>query len=354
MRSTYQIIEALAEKGLTYQGKDGAMPAGHNGPYFDPETPVRNTSHWAITFLKAWEISGKVTFKGAAIRCLDYLLKTDLRSQYTFVHRNKEGKDQCNGLIGSAWNIEALIEGFRRLDNEKYLNLALDLFLAHPFDVHKKVWYRVEPNGQVLSVDTSFNHQFWFFATAAPLSKVTKQEEVNQRLNLFAEHVEKHLYLYSSDRINHVINFSSLYLKERVKFILKPTYYKKRKLKEIGYHAFNTYAFALAYHETPQLSFFSTQKFKRTLRYLNSQEYLKYIPDSIYGFPYNPPGFEIAYTALTFEKFYEEKIDVTGWIKKQLDMCLNERTQLMERRTEDIQTATARVYELTRLPEIML
>jgi hypothetical protein len=354
MNSTYQVIEAFANQALSYQHEEGYMPSGHNGPYLDPETPVRNTSHWAITFLKAWEITENEVFKESAVKCLNYLFTTHYRTQYTFKHRDKEGKDQCNGLIGPAWNMEALLEGYKKLGDERYLNLAQELFLLHPFDKRKKVWHRVEPDGQILPVDISFNHQFWFFATASPLLQATNHEQVAQRLHSFANHIERHLRLRSSDRIVHVINFLPVYLKERLKGVLKPEYHKKQKLKEVGYHAFNTYAFALLYQEMPHLSFFSSAKFKRTLNYLTSREYLEHIPDSIHGFPYNPPGFEVAFTGSTFNEHFKEEIDIAQWVNRQLEFGLNEGNFTLENNTKDPTTATARIYELTRLPDTIL
>jgi hypothetical protein len=65
------ILNSCCE-ALTYQDKiKGYMPAGHNGPYFDPETPVRNTAHWCISFIKSYRISKRIEFREAAIHCGD-------------------------------------------------------------------------------------------------------------------------------------------------------------------------------------------------------------------------------------------------------------------------------------------
>ena len=42
----WDLIVKSADKGKELQAGDGSMPAGHNGPHNDPETPVRNTAHW--------------------------------------------------------------------------------------------------------------------------------------------------------------------------------------------------------------------------------------------------------------------------------------------------------------------
>ena len=53
----YEIISLSASSALKLQRDDGSMPPGWNGPYRQQETPVRNTAHWLITFLKAYEIT---------------------------------------------------------------------------------------------------------------------------------------------------------------------------------------------------------------------------------------------------------------------------------------------------------
>jgi hypothetical protein len=104
-----QIFLDSAKVGLKKQRSDGSMPAGHNGPYFDKETPVRNTCHWLVTFLTAYEKTKKEEFLKASEKCIDYLLKEKQKYKYNYLCRKSEKKDECNGLIGPAWIMEALI-----------------------------------------------------------------------------------------------------------------------------------------------------------------------------------------------------------------------------------------------------
>ena len=39
-----ELIVRTAEVGVALQAEDGSFPAGHNGPYRDPETPARTTA----------------------------------------------------------------------------------------------------------------------------------------------------------------------------------------------------------------------------------------------------------------------------------------------------------------------
>ena len=57
----YDIIIESAEKALD-KIEENHMTPGHDGPHFDEETPVRNSSHWLITFQKAYEITKKKKF----------------------------------------------------------------------------------------------------------------------------------------------------------------------------------------------------------------------------------------------------------------------------------------------------
>ena len=99
----------VAETGLQSQSSDGSMIPGRNGPYNDIETPVRNTSHWAITFVKAFQLTSEEKFKKAALACTEYLSGQKARPYgKTFWHRKSDSKDECNGLIGQAWSIEAI------------------------------------------------------------------------------------------------------------------------------------------------------------------------------------------------------------------------------------------------------
>lgn len=45
---------AIAAKGweILLTSSMSQMPPGHNGPYFDVETPIRNTAHW-LTFFRS-------------------------------------------------------------------------------------------------------------------------------------------------------------------------------------------------------------------------------------------------------------------------------------------------------------
>ena len=142
------IILQSANKGLQQQLQSGAMPPGHNGPYNDPETPVRNTAHWCLIFLKAYDISDEDRFLDASIKCGSYLLSKEARPMDSvFYCRENPKKDFANGLVGQAWAIEALVELFKATSEKKYIDLAVEVFLEHPYDDYYHGWIRRNVDG---------------------------------------------------------------------------------------------------------------------------------------------------------------------------------------------------------------
>jgi hypothetical protein len=58
------IIIDISDEFCHLQNSDGSFPAGNNGPHKDPETAVRNSAHWLITFAKCYELTGEEKYRG--------------------------------------------------------------------------------------------------------------------------------------------------------------------------------------------------------------------------------------------------------------------------------------------------
>ena len=69
-----EFIVKVAEKAIENQNDNGSFSPGHNGPYHDPETPVRNSSHWLITFAKCYDLTGNSIFKDKIYEIAQYLI----------------------------------------------------------------------------------------------------------------------------------------------------------------------------------------------------------------------------------------------------------------------------------------
>ena len=189
-----EIIEKMAAKALAKQSKDGSMPPGHNGPYHDPETPVRNTAHWLFTFSALCEKTGEQKWAKAAHKAADYLCSKQARPMNaTFWCRKNPQKDFCNGVIGQAWAMEGLLKAAEVLLREDCYKTAEAVFLLHPFDESKSIWQRVNVDGSYITFDATFNHQLWFAAIASQL----KHTELAQKRSIaFVNKVTKKLDLY--------------------------------------------------------------------------------------------------------------------------------------------------------------
>lgn len=369
MRTLSDTIVESCEASLANLNSDGSMPAGHNGPYHDPETPVRNTSHWLIAFLKAYESTNEERFREAAESILEFLYSSAARPQdETFHHRTNPNKDGCNGLIGQAWTIEALAVANRVLDEKKAADIAREVFLLHPFDETLALWNRVEIDGSILSFDRTFNHQLWFAASGGLLADSAEAPVVDQRVRRFVDMLAVHLDIYESGLIRHPLRPSypigryvrSIFNSRRraivpnlLFHILRPPESKKQlHSKAIGYHSFNLYAFALLKRVYPDHDLWKNDRLTKAVQYIRSDEYTRSIDDNKYGYSYNPPGFENAFVLSVFEP--ESESEQRRWVTSQLSRCFDFDARLMTEETKDPMTHSARLYEATRLPNYSL
>jgi len=353
LQTFHDIYLGVCETALSRQALDGAMPPGHNGPYHDPETPVRNTSHYLIAFEYAWRQTGKPAFRRAASKCLDYLLseKCPYRQGYTFHHRRTCSKDACNGLIGPAWNMEALLAASALPRGEEARNLARELFLLHPFNESLRLWHRVEPDGRVLSPDETLNHQLWFAAAAAPLMADTAEAE--RRINQFIEGLAKNWAVSMDGRVIHSVWCQHRRWRERIKRLVRRAYHRQLTIKEIGYHAFNLYALAMLANQGVTWSAAVSRRLKRATAYLAKAAYVRGIDASPYGFAYNPPGWEVAYAMEVFAPSGSLRT-IQEWVQRQIDATYDPRTRTFCRNNPDPETLTARVYECARLSDAVM
>ena len=355
------------------------LQPGHNGPYNDPETPVRNYGHWLITFSKCFELTGEQIYLNKIKEFAEYLISDNARPfGYSFHHRSKESKDKCNGLIGQAWVFEALAFASSVSGDEKYSEIVEDVFFQHKFNDDLGLWNRLEIDGTILSIDSTFNHQLWF-AACVSLFYTSRREEVRERIFRFMDCLPKNLSVLDNGLIYHPIerqlyqtgsgrskNFRLIkFIKTSLSFLRamdgttknsNQMYREKMINKSIGYHQFNMYAFAMLKETLPDHSFWQSLEFDKSVDYLLSAEYKKGLSENKYGFSYNPPGFEVPYALSVFSDMTEDElIEISSWyVNEQFKRCYNTETSMMEKNTEDPLTHTARIYEVTRLPVSIL
>lgn len=359
-RTLFQFLHGCAENALEMQTADGSMPGGCNGPWADPETPVRNTSHWLITFLRVFENSHDLRFRSAAQKAADYLLSEQSRPMgQNFLHRTNPQRDFCNGLIGPAWSIEALVAAGRALDLEEALRVSEQVFLLHPFLEEHGIWRTVNVDGSYGAVDPTFNHQLWFAASGALIADATGNVEIRERVRGFMNHLDWSFQVRNTGVIHHAMRPRSLPKRLYEEFGVRRqgrSYWKRQVPKEFGYHAFNLMGFGLLRSDTRDHPFWSSPAFRKSIELIERAEFRNALETSPYGYPYNPPGFEVPFAIQSFSDLVSEETrseaNLSSWLDWQLDRTWSVESGQMDRHTPDPLTLTARIYEASRLPDL--
>lgn len=379
MNSTDSLLYITALKATADIGPDRVakwgFPAGHNGPYHHPETAVRTTGHWAVTSAHLWEQTGERRWRELCEAAGSYLTSRDARPEgFTFHHRSVEGKDSCNGVIGSAWTIEALTALGRITEDERYIALAEDLFLVHPFDWEKGLWRIVDIDGHDLGFDNTFNHQLWLATAGACLpGDCSRYPEIRQRVQRFLDLTDATLFVYSDGLIYHFVNLPlppagrKVTPYHRMKSVLKrvltggaappihPTF--QQRIKWVGYHHFSLYALGRLKMVFPNHPLWNSDALIRAVALLQSRHYKETMedPHNVYGFGYNAPFFEIPWALSSLGNLSAEdlKRETWYWRERQLEHTYDSTTGVFSRGTADPVVLTARIYELAQVLNAM-
>lgn len=372
--STTTVIRDIGKKLIQNYMNGNQISGGINGPYDDPETPVRNLSHLAIICGIEVLKYGREEYIPALKKIGTEILNRKGRDNL-WIMREKATKDQCNGVIGHAWLNEAFIYLFRTLQDEVYIDEALTVARQHGFNQKIGLWKRPTDG----TVDYTMNHQLWYAATLAELNDIVKDIELSRQLDRFMERLPHNLEVSKNGRIRHsVIMHESAKdtLKQKIKNFLSDFHEKQNKpsmaYKEEGYHVFNLFALARLYRVKADSLFWNTVKFKKSINYVHQDEFFvglenpnvkldaslkNHITDqeersvNIYGYPYNVPGFEVAYVAEVFKGMISTDI-VDRCLEKQLNYTFDVGKSFFGIKCHDKQTINYRVYEYYRLLEI--
>lgn len=356
MTGLHDVLARSAAAGLRLQRPDGSFPAGHNGPYGDPETPVRNTAHWLVLLATTHARGGEPRLRDAALRAARYLSGPEARpTGASFLCRARAEKDACNGLVGQAWAIEALAEAASCLDAEPFAKLAEAVFLRHPFDARTGLWDRVEVDGTPLGPDWTLNHQIWFAAAGAVLSPLAAAE-VGGRVRAFLSALPRSLALHRDGAIRHPVSpAAAARALPRVALRLARARLRESaalREKAVGYHAFNLHALAILRTRVPDHEFFSSAGFARAWRFAGSEAFRAAVAGNRYAWPYNPTGLEMAQALEVFAP--GSRGEQERWVGEQLRRHFDPATQRLERATPDPATLAARLYEAARLGDLAI
>lgn len=345
----YNFLVKSANEGLKMQNKNGSVPAGHNGPWSDPDTPVRNTSNWLKLFCFVYKKTNERKYLDALKKATNYLLSEKSRPyDKTFYCRTNRDKNKSNGLIGQAWVLEALIESYRILKKDKILKTMEKVYLLHNFDYKKNLWYEINIDGSIRKICGTYNQQLWFAVMGLELFKLSHNDMIKKRIDTFINNMNSHFKVYNNGIIKHKIEESNSPLKK-----LKSNINNLRKKDlSLGYHSFNLYGFALLKQNYPNLKLWKSKKFIKSLEFIETEKYKKDIKKNKYGFCYNVSGIEVAYVLSVFKKNSEKQQKY--WLKKQFQRNYDFNKNLLCKNTYDPETLSARLYEASRLENLKI
>jgi hypothetical protein len=352
----------LASAGLPWQvrldGNTSIMPSGHNGPYKDLESPLRNTAHWLATFSIAWSLSGKREFRDIGNRLTNYLVRHGAHHfEGALLNRQKPGKDWCNGTIGYAWIIEALVRAGWYLERDDARDEALRLADLLPFDEPEGLWNTVDPIRRAPYIDGTYNHQSWLAAALAELGG-KPAKPVSRFLDAS---VERHFGTETDGLIRHHtergargnINLSKI--RSALSQKLDPGAGARARFnpriesrsRAVGYHLYVLFSLARLYRHSPEHALFASDSFREALRFAAEPAFRQELGRSPFSYDYNAPGFEYLLIVRAFGEL-EPALTLDVWeeaFEEQKRRTYCEETGLFSR-ASDPATVAARVYEL--------
>ena len=357
------IILKSANAVLQIQKENGSFPPGHNGPWNNEDTPVRVTSHWAILLLKAYDLTNDNKFLQSSKKAYSYLTSKKARpyknSFYCIASENKV--IQSNGLIGQAWVLESLIEAYNHFSDSNYLNLAEDLIIKHSFDEELCLWHVLGLKGEILKIHRTFNQQLWFSVMAFIVANICHNNEILINTKKFFEQLLSFIKFKNFIRMH--IREDIFYKKtnKKDKYSLKvKNLAAKRYFTKIsrGYLSFSILALSTLYSINRTMDLWRDVKLRKMISqstlYLDSKIF--HDDGNKFGFQYNPIGFEVACLKEKFSDYigdYKGK-SIENWIIKQLDNHYDFNKMMLIKNTNDQNTLSSRIYELTKLENRLL
>ncbi len=367
MYNTYiQVIERAAQSVAEEIIKNGHAEAGVNGPYNNTDTPLRNSAHWYIIFSFLNKENKSELYGRCQDILLDYLLdKNNYGHNGAPKCRLNFNGDDVNGLIGSAWVIEALICAYRIKKDKAILDLAYRIFSSQKYDTTNCLWRIIGTDGKDWGYDLTFNHQLWFAALGCELVDSDYKFEVECNLNGFLNNFQKYLRYYPNGLFCHIVYCHKGDFKYRVKYNLKiflryvcgnlnlHNKYGAMYQLEKGYLTFDLYGFAIIKNYKPDLNIFSNRDFLNAVHLGTSEDFLCGIAEekifNKYAYGYNSPAFEYPYIASTFNVDNNQISLIGGKLMElQNKLTFDQSQGNFSNGVNDPQTLNARLYELVR------
>lgn len=341
-------------------GETALVPGGHNGPYLDLESPVRNSAHWLSTMAAAFHLTGDEGFRRAGAALARYLMSASPSVDGVIVQRQRFPKDWTNGVIGPAWVSEGLSLASRHLGIEAAGAAGAANLRRLGFDDGRGLWKAFDPATGASGVDRTVNHQLYCSAIAACYpDDMTLRGRVERSIETALPKLirtdqngilEHHLAEPPMRRLQHAaIDHVRSGLGPRLRrAAMGHGAVTDKGQRDRGYHLFSLYAavrLAKAANRPEVLSIPDLRAAARTLSSLTTDERYR---TNDYTFAYNPPGFELPYVALSLPETQGDALMLLSldMLQAQMDMTLEPETGLFTRGTRDPLTLSARAFEL--------
>lgn len=331
------------------------MPAGHNGPWREEETPLRNTGNWLHLFLWAHERTGKSNFRRAAERAAKYLLDPSHRpGNGAFLHRPRARRREGNGLIGQAWTLGALFHAHRRLGWDGLETSARSVLARHAFDPRLGLWRNLGLDGRPQGANLTLNQQVWFAAVA--LQDPHASETLVRSVRRFLDVLPSYIRLSPSGRIEHRIDPAFLWKRfpGAAPAYVRAHLTRKIRLEERseGYHAFVLNGLGVLGELAHERGGLDGPALTRAVDYARSGRHKQALEGNRFAFGYNPTGIEVALACVQFRPSWVE--EARAWVTEQFRQCYDFESNLMVRNSPDPPTLAARICEAVHLPDLSL
>jgi hypothetical protein len=352
------LILKSASNYLELQRKDGSFSSGHNGPWNNDDTPVRNTAHIALMLFKAYKISKNEKYLLSAKKACDFLMSNKSRpGGFNFLCR-ADG-DKVNGLIGVSWALEPLIFIGKEMGIKPYLEFSKKLIEMHKYDSRKNLWRIKRVDGLDGSICMTLNQQIWFGTMALTLGNALRDKFLISTSTSFFVNLPNKIRYLEKGIISHVISGG---IKQRFVGGFEGLKGNRGCIYErsVGYMPFLAYGLALAYINNKSFKFWKSHEMmkiiKSILLALNKTYSPAYFPikNKFLG-QYNPLGFEIAFVLQTFNSLVGiDQSKIKKWVEFQVKNYFDFDSGFMKKNTVDPLILSARFYETIYLKNYAL
>lgn len=354
--SIFNLLSINAEIALKLQNSNGSFEGGKNGPRNQLETGVRNTSCWTLLFAYMFKNTGKLQYKEACQKGLNYLKSNEVRPHNRgFYCIDPKIKRATNGLVGQAWVLEALIIAGDIVEDCESIELAQEVYHLHPFNFKWECWEEIDYKGENTFINKIFNQQLWFAAIGSELKKrnllsYSSEKELKyffEKMNSKWKVTQKGLIVHNSPGLFGDKNDRYAKFKRHIKNL--KNYNDEYNLKSIGYHSFNTYALSIIAEANWESVEENIEKVNKTIDFISTKEYKQKIVNNPFGYGYNHSGIENAYTLSVFRP--DLKSLQQDWLDQQAKLTINKNDGMLTNNTLDKKTSAARISELCRYPD---